>query len=122
MSDSDDFCEKAYPSAKLPIPSRKNPALQHLSEKEHGITAIRGRIYSISPHKPSTKRKSRLSGESSRRTISFDQSEDSTETRERKKRHYVTKKKVQAEESSTELIENYGVEPKVTKRKKSLGY
>ncbi len=119
MCDSDEFSEKAYPSVRLS--SIKKSVLQHHSEeREHGITAIRGRKYRISPHKPSpTKRKSRLSSGSSRRAISFDKpSRDNTRKSPSKERQFVTMPRAQVEENTeSKLIENYGAEVEAESKK-----
>ncbi len=115
-----DFSEEEYPSKRLSLSSPKKARTASNSEDDRGITIIRGRNYSLSPHKSPIKRKTTLASKTSKHVISFEvdeQHEGRTKKRENKGKSSTSAKKA-------ELIDCYGSEAdsRVRKNERYLLY
>ncbi len=112
---SSDFSEEDYPSERLSLssPKKVRRASNINSEEDRGITIIRGRNYSLSPHKSPIKPKATLPSRSrsTKRVISFKVNEklgDGTKRRENVGRS--SKSAKVSENGEAELIDCYGFE------------
>ncbi len=115
-----DFSEEEYPSKRLSLSSPKKARTASNSEDDRGITIIRGRNYSLSPHKSPIKRKTTLASKTSKHVISFEvdeQHEGRTKKRENKGKSSTLAKKA-------ELVDCYGSEAdsRVRKNERYLLY